>query len=134
MFSQVSVNLLTRGRVSLIPCSFWGVRVCLVPCYPMYLGVGYPGVGYLRGRVSGDRVSGDRVSGGVGYTPRYPPTPHPRLQKRILLEWFLVSCRGGKSFKIFANIKTLTMLTLLTYLLCFNLGEIISCVWDTSVY
>ena len=77
MFSQASVSSRGGGggRVSLVPCPFWGVG------YPV--GVGYPkgavgylgeycihrGVGIPEGRVSGGRVCRDRVpGGGAGYT------------------------------------------------------------------
>ena len=44
--------------------------------------------------------------------------------------------RNQDSFQVFVNNATLTILTYLTYLsvLCFNLGEIISCMWDTFVF
>ena len=44
--------------------------------------------------------------------------------------------RDFMPIEVFANNTALTMLAYITYLsiLCFNLGDIIRCVWDTSVF
>ena len=54
-------------------------------------------------------------------------------KKRLSLEQLDNELR---SFEVFVNNTTLTMLTYLTYLstLCFNPGEIISYVWGTLVF